>query len=172
MEITASATNWNTRESPNACCYPLATWLICIVSSLVKIILIPRLHDTIGCETGCTTGCQTGLTTVLNEQPLFVQVVVKPVVQPVWLPAVSCKQTSNRFVYTIQPVVNLVWQPCWMNSHCLFSRLSNRVVQPVWQPAVSTIQPIVKPVVTQVWLYRVYKHLTGCQTGLTTGCIM
>ena len=33
----------------------------------------PRLHDTTGCQTGFTT-C---LTTVLNEQPLFVQPVVK-----------------------------------------------------------------------------------------------
>jgi len=33
-------------------------------------MLIPRLHD--------TTGLTTGLTTVLNEQPLFVQPVVKP----------------------------------------------------------------------------------------------
>jgi len=37
------------------------------------IALIPRLHDTTGCQTGRTTG----LTTVLNEQPLFVQPVVK-----------------------------------------------------------------------------------------------
>jgi len=36
----------------------------------IMALLIPRLHD--------TTGCQTGLTTVLNEQPLFVQPVVKP----------------------------------------------------------------------------------------------
>jgi len=45
--------------------------------------LIPRLHDTTDCQTGCTascqTGCQGGLTTVLNEQPLFVQPVVKRV---------------------------------------------------------------------------------------------
>jgi len=40
--------------------------------------LIPRLHDTAGCQTVLTTG----LTTVLNEQPLFVQLVVKPVVKP------------------------------------------------------------------------------------------
>jgi len=55
----------------------------------------------------------TGLTTVLNEQPLFVQPVVKWVVQclytryhrfivkPVWQPVISCIQTfnllSNRF---------------------------------------------------------------------------
>ena len=54
-------------------------------------------------------------------------------------------------VYTIQPVVKPVWQPCWTNSHCSFNRLSNRVVytiqpvvkrvwQPVWQPVVSCIQ--------------------------------
>jgi len=36
------------------------------------------LHDTAGCQTGSTTGLTTGLTTVLNEQPLFVQAVVKP----------------------------------------------------------------------------------------------
>jgi len=41
-------------------------------------LLIPRLHDTTGCQTGCQTGLTTGLTTVLNEQPLFVQPVVKP----------------------------------------------------------------------------------------------
>jgi len=39
---------------------------------------------------------------------------------------------------------------------------------------VYTIQPVVMPVVNG--LYRVYKHLTGCQTrlttGLTTGCIV
>jgi len=39
------------------------------VLTSVAVILIPHLHD--------TAGCQTGLTTVLNEQPLFVQPVVK-----------------------------------------------------------------------------------------------
>jgi len=75
--------------------------------------------------------------------------IVKPVVQPVWQPAVSCKQT--------------------------FIRLSNLVVQPVWQPAVYTIQPFVKPVWQRVWqpvvsciqtFYPVVKPL------LTTGCIV
>jgi len=42
-------------------------------------VVIPRLHDTTGCETGLTIG----LITVLNEQPLFVQPVVKPVVKRV-----------------------------------------------------------------------------------------
>jgi len=41
---------------------------------IVHFSLIPRLHDT----TSCLTGCTTGLTTVLNEQPMFVQPVVKP----------------------------------------------------------------------------------------------
>ena len=34
-------------------------------------------HPT-GCQTGCQTELTTGLTIVLNEQPLFVQPVVKP----------------------------------------------------------------------------------------------
>ena len=57
------------------------------------------LHDTARCQTGCTTGCgqtgcTTGLTTVLNEQPVFVQPVVKP----------GC--TAGCIVYAnIQPVV-------------------------------------------------------------------
>ena len=77
--------------------------------------LIPRLHDTIGC---CQTGCTTGLTTVLNEQPLFVQPVVKP----------SC--TTGMTTGYIHDT-----EGC---------QTGNR-------------------------LYRVYKHLTGYQTGLTTG---
>jgi len=63
-------------------------------------------HPT-SCQTGCQTDLTTGLTTVLNEQPLFVQQswtnshcsfnrLSNWVVQPVWQPAVSCKQTSNR----------------------------------------------------------------------------
>ena len=38
---------------------------------MLRYYIIPRLHD--------TTGCQIGLTTVLNEQPLLFQPVVKPV---------------------------------------------------------------------------------------------
>ena len=37
-----------------------------------------RLYRVNKHPTSCQTGCQTGLTTVLNEQPLFVQPVVKP----------------------------------------------------------------------------------------------
>ena len=68
-----------------------------------KIILIPRLHDTTGCQTGCQTGLTTGLTTVLKEQPLFVQPAVKP--------GCTTGLTTGCIVYTnIQPVVKPVWQ--------------------------------------------------------------
>ena len=68
--------------------------------------------------------------------------------------------TGCMFVYTVQPVVKRVWQPCWTNKHCSF----NRVVQPVWQLAVYTIQPFVKLLVKQVWepvecLYTRYNWL-------------
>jgi len=48
--------------------------LVWLLNATWRRTLIPRLHDTAGCQ----TGCQTGLTNVLNEQPLFVQPVVKP----------------------------------------------------------------------------------------------
>jgi len=54
----------------------------------IVTLCIRRLHDAGGCQ----TGCRTGLTTVLNEQPLFVQPVVKPDWQPVWQQVVSCKR--------------------------------------------------------------------------------
>ena len=46
---------------------------------------------------------------------------------------------SNGFYnrLNVRMVVKRVWQsfsqpqPCWMNSHCSFNRLSNRVIQPV-----------------------------------------
>jgi len=68
-------------------CSPFANFIFIYVRGKT---LIPRLHDTAGCQTDCTTGLTTGcihdtatgLTTVLNEQPLFVQLVVKPVVKP------------------------------------------------------------------------------------------
>ena len=46
--------------------------------------VIPRLHDTAGCQTGCTTDR-------LNEQWQFVQPVVKPVVK-----RVECLYTRNN----------------------------------------------------------------------------
>ena len=55
---------------------------------------------------------------------------------------------------------------------CSFNRLSNQVVQRVWQPAVYTIH-----VDTAVLSNRLSNNVcihdtTGCQTGLTTGCIV
>jgi len=69
----------------------------------------------------------------------------------------------------------LVWQPYeqplfvqpgWTKSHSSFNRLSNRAVAVPFVKPVYTIQPVVK---FDNRLYRVYKHLTGCQTGLTRG---
>jgi len=53
--------------------------------------LLPRLHDTAGCQTGCQTGLTTGWMFVYTIQP-----VVKPVWQPVWQSVVSCIQTFTR----------------------------------------------------------------------------
>jgi len=88
-----------------------------------------------GCQTGLTTGWMfvitiqpvvkpvvTGLTTVLNEQPLFVQPVVKPgcttglttgCIHDTAICQTGCQMgltTGWIFVYTIQPVVKPVWQ--------------------------------------------------------------
>ena len=41
-----------------------------MMTIMIMMMIIPHLHD--------TTGYQTGLRTVFNEQPLFVQPVVKP----------------------------------------------------------------------------------------------
>jgi len=47
--------------------------------------VIPRLHDTAGCQTGCQPGLTTGWMFVYTIQP-----VIKPVWQPVWQQVVSC----------------------------------------------------------------------------------
>jgi len=52
------------------------------------------------------------------------------------------------FIYMIQPVVKPVWQPV----ECFYTRYNR-----LW---------------FDNWLYRLYKHLTDCQTGLTTGYIV
>ena len=110
---------------------------------------------------------------------------IQPVVKPAWQQAtglaVSCIQP------VVKPVVKLVVKPVvqpgltynrfdnWLNEQWLFvqhgcqmavrsTRLSNRLYNRV-----------VKPVVYNRFdnrLYRVNKHPTGCQCGLTTGCIM
>jgi len=93
-------------------------------------------------------------------------------------------QLSNR-------VVQPVWQPCWRNSHCSFNQLSNLVVfiQLVVKPRCTTLlttgcihdtagcQTGCLTGLTTGWVFvytihRVYKHLTCCQTRLTTGCIV
>jgi len=70
-----------------------------------------------------------------------IEPVVKLVVQPVWQPAVSCKQTSSRLSNRLSNTTGLTTvlneqplfvQLCWTNSHCSFNRSWNRVVQPVY----------------------------------------
>jgi len=77
--------------------------------------LIPRLHDTTGCQTSCTTGLTTVLFNQLNKE-LFVQPVVKPGCITGCIHDTSVCQTSFTtgciIVYTnIYPVVKPVWQP-------------------------------------------------------------
>jgi len=89
----------------------------------LEVSLIYRLHDTAGCQTVCL---RTGLTTVLNEQPLFVQPVVKTgctsqtrfdtllttgciVYTNVWQQVVSCKRGLNQtFINILQQKAVLV----------------------------------------------------------------
>ena len=105
--------------------------------------------------------CHLSSTVLLN--PVYtIQPVVKPVVQQVWQPAVSCKQTYNR----LSTVLN--------DQHCSFNQLSNRVVQPVWQTRFdnrvegtavrSTACQIVfvKPVWQPVW-----QQVVSCKRGFT-----
>jgi len=83
---------------------------------------------------------------------------IQPVVKLVWQPAVSCKQTSNPTgLTTVLNEQPLFVQPCWTNSHCSFNRSSNWVVQPVWQPPVYMIQPVVK---------LVWQPAVSCKWGL------
>ena len=46
------------------------------------VVIIPRLHDTTGCQTGCTTGCH-------------------PVIQPVCQPVGCLFKRCTMFVYTL-----------------------------------------------------------------------
>ena len=69
---------------------------------------------------------------MLNEQPQFVQPVVKPVEQPVWQPA----------VYMIQPVVKPVVKRVWQPVECLYKTYTIQpVVNPVWQPVWQQVVP-------------------------------
>jgi len=68
--------------------------LIYVVEIEIEIEIIPRLHDTTGCQIGWTTAWTTGCIVYTNIQP-----VVQPSLynrQPVEQPAASCQQTFNR----------------------------------------------------------------------------
>jgi len=112
------------------------------------------------------------------------QLVVKPVVKPVWQLVVSCIQTFNRLsnplscqtclttvlttgciVYTVGCQTRLT--SGWTNSHCSFNTvmkpcLSNRLYNPVWQPQIR-FDNHVEP--TAVRSTRLSNRV--CQTGLT-----
>ena len=110
-------------------------------------------------QTGYQTGFTTGWMFVYTIQPVLkpvvkpvVKTVVKPVIKPVLQLVVSCIQPVVKPV--VKPVVQPQWGIAttgWMNSGCSFNRLSNRFYNRF-----------------DNWLYRVNKHPTGCQAGLTT----
>jgi len=114
---------WATIISYIAC----TVWLLIVNAPLS--LLIPRLHDTTGCQTGCTTGCQTGCITSYQTGYTFLTTgwmfvyTMQPVVQPA---AQLNSRLYNRFD-TIQPVVQPVVKPVWQP-------------QPAWQLVVSCIQ--------------------------------
>ena len=66
-----------------------------------------------------------------------IQTVVKPVVQPGWQPAVSCKQTSNRLSNLLS---NPNWQPVWQQvvscKRGFRKRPTNRSSHPSIQPVI------------------------------------
>ena len=155
------------RRYTNNCIYlsiKMQTWIKCVMllvyfmwmnSNIDRLwllwsFLIPHLHDAAGCQTGLYNWFWNP-----NVQPLFVQPVDKPgLTNPVSL--------------------------CWTNSHCSFSRLSNRLSNGLatgWM-FVYTIQPIVKPVCQSDWqplvsCIQTFNRLSNrLTTGLTTGCIV
>jgi len=103
--------------------------------------LYNRLYRVNKHPTGCQSGYQTGLTTVLNEQPLFIQPVVKPSLTTVLVDVRSTGcQTGlyNRFNNRL---------------YTRYSRLSNRLSNGF-----------------DINRLNVCIHdTTSCQAGLTTG---
>ena len=102
------------------------------------------LHDTAGCQTGCQTRLYNRFDNCTTG--LTTMLNKQPLfVQQVVKPGLTTLLNEQLFV---QPVV----KPGCTN---------------IWQPAVYTIQPVVKP-----GLNVCIHDTTGCQTGLTTGCIV
>ena len=101
----------------------------------------------------------------------WIQPVVKPVVQLVWQPAVSCKQTSNRlsnrFSNTIQTVVQPVVKPGCTTGLATGCIHDTAVCQTGCQTVlitgwmfVYTIQPVVNPFWQPVW-----QEVVSCKRG-------
>jgi len=87
--------------------------------------------------------------TITFLNPVYtIQPVVKLVVQPVWQPAVSCKQTYNRFdKHGLTTILK--------EQQCSFNRLSIQLSNGFDNRLNVCIH-----------------DTTGCETGLTTGCIV
>jgi len=91
---------------------------------------------------------------MLNEEPLFIQPVVKlecvyrlsnRVVQPVWQPA----------VYTIQPFVKPVVKPVWQPVECLYT----------WYNRLSV--GLTTGCIVYTNIYPVWQQVVSCKRGLT-----
>jgi len=151
-------------------------------------------HPT-GCQTVvkrvCQTGLTTGLTTVLNEQTVRSTQLSKRLYNPVWQPGLTTGLTVvlNEQHCSFNRLSNRVVQPVWQTrfdnrierTDCSF----NTVVKPVVHQT-GLYNRFDNRMYTRYnrlsnrfdngfdnefdnRLYRVYKHLPGCQIGLTTG---
>jgi len=76
-----------------------------------SVMLKPRLHDTTCCQTGLTTGWMF----VYTIQPVVSCIQTLNCCQPIWQPAVSCKQTSKWLSNRVDNLLDvcLVVKPVW-----------------------------------------------------------
>ena len=100
---------------------------------------------------------------MLNEQPLFVQPVVKPGCRIGLTTTAGCRTgcqtgltTGWMFVHTIQPVVKTVWQPVWQRVTGLTTGLTTGCI------VYTNIYPVVKPFWQPVW-----QQVISCKRGFT-----
>jgi len=141
-------------------------WLACILHVRRQYSNDVWQHD---CSFIRSSSRDTGL--ILHQKHLAAEVglqdlkpvyTIQPVVQLVWQPAVSCKQTSNRFLNGFDNRVERT-ATVRLSATVRSTRLSNRLYNPVWQPAVYGFDNRLNVCIHDA---------TGCQSGLTTGCIV
>jgi len=97
-----------------------------------KILLIPHLHDTTGCQTGC-------------QQPVW---------QPCWTNS-HCSWTNSHCLFNrlSNRVVQLVWQPAVYT----IQPFVKPVVKRVWQPVVSCKRGFRKLYMIDCWNGIIYR---------------